>query len=100
VFEDLRSIDDRAMQRLLRDVDTKLLAMALKGASPDLRQRITSQMSQRAVSGLNEEMETLGPSRMKDVEAAQTQIVTQARALEEAGEIVLGGGGGDDVVVG
>ena len=100
VFEDLRSVDDRAIQRLLRDVDTKLLAMALKGASPDLRQRITSQMSQRAVAGLNDEMETLGPSRMKDVEAAQSQIVAQARALEESGEIVLGGGGGDDVVVG
>jgi flagellar motor switch protein FliG len=99
VFEDLRALDDRALQRLLRDVETKMLAMALKGASAELRARILSQMSQRAAQALQEEMETLGPTRMKDVEAAQAQVVTQARALEEAGEIVLTGGG-DDVVVG
>lgn len=99
VFEDLRGLDDRALQRLLRDVDTKTLAMALKGASAELRQRILSQMSQRAATALQEEMENLGPTRMKDVEAAQAGVVTQARALEEAGEIVLTGGG-DDVVVG
>ncbi len=99
VFEDLRSIDDKAMQRLLRDIDTKTLALALKGASAELRVRVTGQMSQRAVSALNEEMETLGPTRMKDVEAAQSQIVAGARALEDSGEIVLGGGS-DDLVVG
>jgi len=99
VFEDLRGIDDRALQRLLRDVDTKTLAMALKGASAELRTRITGQMSTRAASALQEEMEMLGPARMKDVEAAQAMVVQQARALEEAGELVLNGGG-DDVVVG
>lgn len=99
VFEDLRGVDDRALQRLLRDVDTKTLAMALKGSSAELRARILGQMSQRAASALQEEMELLGPTRMKDVEAAQSMVVTQARALEEAGEIVLNGGG-DDVVVG
>ncbi len=98
VFEDLRGVDDRALQRLLRDVDTKTLAMALKGASAELRTRITAQMSSRAASALQEEMEMLGPTKMKDVEAAQAAVVAQARALEEAGEIVLGGGG-DDVVV-
>ncbi len=98
VFEDLRGIDDRALQRLLRDVDTKSLGLALKGASGELRQRIMSQMSQRASSALVEEMEMLGPTRMRDVEAAQATIVAQARALEAAGEIVLMGGG-DDVVV-
>lgn len=99
VFEDLRGLDERGLQRLLRDADTKTLALALKGASAELRHRIMSQMSQRASTALTEEMELLGPSRMRDVEAAQSAIVAQARALEEAGEIVLNGGG-DDVVVG
>lgn len=98
VFEDLRGLDDRALQRLLRDVDTKNLALALKGASGELRTRITGQMSSRAAAALQEEMEMLGPTRMKDVEAAQAMVVQQARALEEAGELVLNGGG-DDVVV-
>jgi flagellar motor switch protein FliG len=99
VFEDLRGLDDRALQRLLRDVEAKALAMALKGASAELRQRIVSQMSQRAAQALQDEMENLGPTRMRDVEVAQAAVVAQARALEEAGEIVLGSGG-DDVVVG
>ena len=97
VFEDIRGLDDRALQRILRDIDVKTLAMSLKGASPELRQRITSQMSQRAGSALTEEMELLGPTRVKDVEAAQATIVTQIRALEDAGEIVMGGA--DDVLV-
>src|SRR5262245_45082130 len=75
VFEDLRSVDDRALQRLLRDVDTKTLAIALKGASAELRQRIVSQMSQRAAAALNDEIDLLGPTRMRDVEAAQTGVV-------------------------
>jgi flagellar motor switch protein FliG len=98
VFEDLRGLDDRALQRLLRDIDTKTLALALKGASVELRERITSQMSQRAANALSDEMEVLGPMRMRDVEAAQTLVVGQARALEASGEIILNGGG-DDVVV-
>lgn len=97
VFEDISSLDDRALQRLLRDVDAKTLALALKGASGELKERIMSQMSQRAVAALKEEMEMLGPVRMRDVETAQSQIVTQVRALEEAGEIVIGAG--DEVVV-
>jgi flagellar motor switch protein FliG len=99
VFEDLRGIGDRDIQRVLRDVDTKTLALALKGASSELRVRVTSQMTQRAVAALTDAMELLGPTRMKDVETAQAQIVTQARALEDAGEIVLNGAG-DDLVVG
>lgn len=98
VFEDLRSVDDRALQRLLRDVDTKTLAVALKGASAELRHRIISQMSQRAAAALNDEIELLGPTRMRDVESAQTGVVAQARALEAAGEIVLLGSK-DDVLV-
>ena len=99
IFEDLLGIDDRGLQRLLRDVDVKTLALALKSASAELKGRIMAQMSQRAVGVLKEEMEMLGPVKMKDVEGAQAQVVTQVRALEDAGEIVLGGGG-DDVVVG
>jgi flagellar motor switch protein FliG len=99
VFEDLRAVDDRALQRLLRDVDTKLLAVALKGASAELRQRVISQMSQRAAAALNDEMELLGPTRMREVEAAQAGVITQARALEAAGELVLLGSHDDAVVV-
>ena len=98
VFEDLVRLDDKALQRLLRDVDTKTLALALKGASAELKTKLMAQMSQRAVGVLKEEMEMLGPVRMKDVEQAQLGVVQQVRALEEAGEVVLGGGS-DDVVV-
>ena len=100
VFEDIAALDDRALQRLLRDVDGKELALALKAASEELRTRIKGAMSQRAVTALTEEMEMLGPVRMRDVEAAQTNVIAQVRKLEEAGEIVLNGGGADDVVVG
>jgi flagellar motor switch protein FliG len=98
VFEDLIRVDDKGIQRILKDVDTKSLAIALKGSSAELRKRITSQMSQRAVAALHEEMEVMGPVRMKEVELAQSAIVDQARALEDAGEIVLNAGI-DDVVV-
>ena len=98
VFEDLTGLDSRALQRLLRDVDSKELALALKAASPDLRDKITGAMSQRAVQALNDEMEMMGPVRMKDVEGAQANIVAMVRRLEEAGEIVIGGGD-DDVVL-
>jgi flagellar motor switch protein FliG len=98
VFEDLSSLDDKSLQRLLREVDVKQLALALKAASPDLKAKIMGTMSQRAVAGLKEEMEFLGPVKMRDVEAAQTDIVSKVRALEETGEIVLSAGT-DDVIV-
>ena len=98
VFEDIGGLDSRALQRLLRDVDSKELAMALKAASGDLRSKITAAMSQRAVQALNDEMEMMGPVRMRDVETAQTNIVAMVRKLEESGEIVLSGGD-DDLVV-
>ena len=98
VFEDLSGLDSRALQRLLRDVDSKELGLALKAASVDLKAKITGAMSQRAVQALNDEMEMMGPVRMKDVEAAQASIVAMVRKLEEAGEVVLGGGD-DDVVL-
>jgi flagellar motor switch protein FliG len=97
VFEDIATLDARALQRLLRDVDSKELALALKAASGDLRVKITAAMSQRAVQALQDEMEMMGAVRMRDVESAQANIVAMVRKLEEAGEIVLSGGD-DDMV--
>jgi flagellar motor switch protein FliG len=98
VFEDIVTLDDRALQRLLREVGAKELALALKTASKELKDRILGAMTQRAVTALEEEIEFLGPVRVRDVEAAQTAIVAQVRALEEAGEIVIGVGA-DDLIV-
>jgi flagellar motor switch protein FliG len=91
-------LDDKSLQRLLREVEAKQLALALKAASDELKGKIMGAMSQRAVSALKEEMEFMGPSKMRDVEAAQAGIVAQVRKLEETGEIVLSAGG-DDVLV-
>ena len=97
VFEDITKLDDKGITRLLRDVDTRELAQALKLASDFLRDRILGAMSSRARDALMEEMEFLGPMRVSDVEDAQGSIVKMARALEDAGEIVIGGT--DDMVV-
>ena len=91
VFEDLTALDDRSLQRLLREVDAKQLSLALKAASEELRSRIMGAMSQRAVEALKEEMDMMGPVRLRDVEVAQSAVVAQVRKLEEAGEIVLAG---------
>jgi len=98
VFEDLMALDDKSLQRLLREIDVKQLALALKAASAELKGKIMGTMSQRAVTGLKEEMEFLGPVKMRDVEAAQSDIVSKVRVLEETGEIVLSAGT-DDVVL-
>jgi flagellar motor switch protein FliG len=98
-FEDLTTLDGKSMQRILRDVDSKELALALKAASEELKQHIMKNMSERAAAALTEEMEYLGPVRVKDVEAAQTRIIAAVRTLEEAGEIVLSGRGGDDEII-
>jgi flagellar motor switch protein FliG len=99
VFEDLTRLDARSLQRLLREVDSKQLALSLKSASEELKGKILASMSQRAVQALEEEMEFMGPVKLRDVEQAQAAIVAQVRVLEEAGEIVLGGGGNDDLVI-
>ena len=98
VFEDLVTLDDKSLQRLLREVEAKQLALALKAASDELKGKILGAMSQRAVGALKEEMEFMGPVKMRDVEAAQSAIVTQVRKLEETGEIVLSAGS-DDVLI-
>lgn len=99
-FEDLRLLDGRSMQRLLRDVDSKELALALKAASDELKSHILGNMSERAAAALQEELDFLGPVRVKDVEGAHTRIVDIVRRLEEAGEITVRGRGGDDDVIG
>jgi flagellar motor switch protein FliG len=98
VFEDVTMLDNRSIQRLLREVESKELALALKVASEEVRQHIMAGMSKRAVEALNEEIEFLGPVRLRDVETAQIGIVAKVRMLEETGEIVLSLGGDDEVV--
>jgi flagellar motor switch protein FliG len=98
VFEDLLQLDGRSMQRLLRDVDSKELALAIKAASEDLKAHILKNMSERAASALKEEVEMLGAVRVKDVENAHKSIVAVARALQEAGEIVMERAGSDDLI--
>lgn len=97
VFEDVVSLDDRSLQRLLREIDVKELALALKSASNEVKNKIMGGMSARASASLKEEMEMLGPARKRDIESAQTAIVAMIRKLEDAGEIVVGGGA-DDLV--
>jgi flagellar motor switch protein FliG len=92
VFEDVVNLDDRSIQRVLKEVDNKELALALKHVSPDVKKRVTSNLSQRAAQMITEEMEYMGPVRLKDVEDAQQRIVDIIRNLEEAGQIVIVGG--------
>lgn len=99
VFEDLKSLDARSMQRILRDVESRNLAMALKAASEGLKAHVLKNMSERAAAALTEEMEMLGPVRVRDVESIQSQILAAVRALEETGEIVLPGRGGRDELI-
>ncbi len=99
VFEDIAGMDDRSLQRVLRDVDMKDLALALKGATEELRQKFYKNMSRRAAEMLKEDMDFMGPVRVRDVEEAQQKIVNVVRALEDAGEIVIARGGEEDLVV-
>lgn len=98
-FEDIINIDDRGIQAILKEISTDDLALALKMASEELKEKIFRNMSSRAVEILKEEMETKGPVRVSDVEKAQMNVVRVARRLEEEGKIVIGGKGGDTLVV-
>lgn len=93
VFDDLGDVDDRGIQALLREVPPEVLGMALKGAEPKVKDKITANMSKRAAEMLLEDMEAKGPARLSDVEAAQKEILVVARRLADAGTIVLGGKG-------
>jgi flagellar motor switch protein FliG len=92
VFEDVVNLDDRSIQRVLKEVDNKDLAMALKHVSPEVKKRVLSNLSQRAAQMISEEMEYMGPVRLKDVEEAQQRVVDTIRNLEEAGQVVIVGG--------
>jgi flagellar motor switch protein FliG len=96
VFENLIDVDDRAIQTILREVQQDALMKALKGADGDLKEKILKNMSKRAAELLNDDLEAMGPVRVSEVEAAQKDILSVARRLADAGEIMLGGGGGED----
>ncbi len=98
VFDDLVSIDDRGMQELLRQVPSDRLLLALKGAEDDLKNKIFKNMSQRAAETLKEDLESRGPVKLSEVEAAQKEILAAARKLAEAGTISLGGSGQEEYV--
>ncbi len=100
VFDDLILLDDRGVQRLLKEVETKDLAIALKAASEEVKNKIFANVSERVAVLVKEEMEFMGPMRLSDVEAAQQRIVETVRRLEEEGQIVVAGRGGkEDVIV-
>ncbi len=99
VFEDILLLDDRAIQRVLRDVDNSDLAVALKGANEEVQNAIFNNLSKRLAVMIKEDMEFMGPVRMKDVEEAQQKIVNIIRRLEDSSEIVISRGGGDEIVV-
>ena len=99
VFEDIMLLDDRAIQRVLRDVDNSDLSIALKSANEDVQNTIFKNLSKRLAAMIKEDMEFMGPVRMKDVEEAQQKIVGVIRKLEDSGEIVISRGGGDEIVV-
>jgi len=98
-FDDIILLDDRSMQRVLREVDMRDLALALKAASDEVKEKIFKNISQRAGQTLKEDMEFMGPVRLRDVEEAQQKIVNVTRKLEEAGEIIIARGGEGDFVV-
>lgn len=99
VFEDLSKLDPGGVQTLLRSVDKDKLGLALKGASDDLRDMFLSNMSERAAKLLKDDMQAMGPVRLKDVDQAQTEMVFIAKELAARGEILLAEGGGDDELI-
>ncbi len=99
VFEDILSLDDRAIQRVLRDVENSDLTIALKGANEEVQNCIFNNLSKRLSAMIKEDMEFMGPVRMKDVEEAQQKIVSVIRRLEDSAEIVISRGGGDEIIV-
>ena len=99
VFEDILLLDDRAIQRVLRDVENNDLTMAMKSTKDEVKEAIFNNMSKRLAVMIKEDMEFMGPVRMKDVEEAQQKIVNIIRKLEDSGEIVISRGGGDEIVV-
>ena len=98
IFEDVTTLDDAAIQLVLRNVESNDLALALKGTSAAVREKITKNLSTRAAENLAEEIELLGPRRLSEVEEAQVKVVTEIRTLEQAGKIVIARGSDDAFV--
>jgi len=98
VFDNIKDIDDRGMQSLMREVSSDALVLALKGADAQLKEQFIGNMSKRAAEMLVEDMETRGPVKLSEVESAQKEILAIVRRMSEAGEIILGGGGGEEYV--
>lgn len=99
VFEDILSLDDKSIQRVLREVDNNELAIALKGSNDEVQGVIFNNLSKRLASMIKEDMEYMGPVRLKDVEEAQQKIVNVIRKLEDSSEIIISRGGGDEIIV-
>ncbi|MCP4583195.1 MAG: flagellar motor switch protein FliG [candidate division Zixibacteria bacterium] len=99
VFEDLILLDDRSVQRVLKDVETKDLAISLKAASDDVKEKIYKNVSERVASMIKEEIEFMGPMRLTDVESAQQKIVETIRRLQDEGQIIVAGRGGKEELV-
>ncbi len=99
VFEDIVTLDNRAIQRIIRDCENEDLLLSLKVSSEEVKEIIFKNMSTRMVETFKEEIEYMGPVRLRDVEEAQSRIVSVIRRLEETGEIVIARGGGDDIIV-
>lgn len=99
VFEDIVLLDDRSLQLVLREIDNKDLALALKATSSEVANKIYKNISKRAAEMLKEEIEYMGPVRIRDVEESQQKIVNNIRRLEESGEIVVSRGKGDEIIV-
>jgi flagellar motor switch protein FliG len=98
-FGDLLRINDRGIQNLLKSIDTSRLSLALKTASPELKDKFFHNMSKRAQERVLEEMELMGPVRVVDVQASQNTIVDEVLRLEESGELIIEGRGGSETVV-
>lgn len=96
VFDNLLDVDDRGIQAILRDVQQDVLMRAIKGADDSLKEKILTNMSKRAADMLRDDLEAMGPVRVSEVEAAQKEILSTARRLADAGEVMLGGGGGEE----
>lgn len=99
VFEDILTLDDKSIQRVLREVDNNELAVALKGSNEEVQNIIFSNLSKRLATMIREDMDFMGPVRLKDVEEAQQKIVNIIRKLEDSAEIIISRGGGDEIVV-
>ena len=99
VFEDIVLLDDRSLQLVLREIDSKDLALALKASSSEVAEKVYKNMSKRAAEMLREEIQYMGPVRIRDVEEAQQKVVNVIRRLEESGEIIVSRGKGDEIIV-